>query len=498
VNTMSDAVPNLPTPNEPAPTPPAANPRTGGTGAKTAATHGIKAALSVNGTVKDRTKAGAKTATTVAAGAALDKVKTPNATTHALKTALAADGTVKDRTKAGVKTAATIGVSKAAGAATTAATGGNVAAGRAVDVAVNVVMNDPKKAMKVVVVSVSVLMVALISVPLIMAATTMALVGAVTAAKTQYDNATPATRCDTTILPDTTNTAGTYDDTQHTIVATIVDETVAANLPTYAAVILTSIAITNSGLTNLDGTNNQYGIFAQTPDSGWGTGTDLTNITLAIQGLLGVGTHTTNTGLTGVSSWETTPLSTVAQQLLPTTDGYGGWEMDANVLVSQVTGTWEMFQCFTTGAPGDSNVWGSPLPVGSWTFTSPFNPARVHPIYGYPRPHNGVDLAAPTGTPIFAVASGTVEVKPCTECGVGGGGGNQVWVTLDSSGYQMRYLHMSAFAVSTGTHVTQGQLLGFVGATGDATGPHLHFEIIVGGVAVNPEPLLQAKGVQVR
>ncbi|GHG18140.1 M23 family metallopeptidase [Deinococcus indicus] len=96
--------------------------------------------------------------------------------------------------------------------------------------------------------------------------------------------------------------------------------------------------------------------------------------------------------------------------------------------------------------------------------------------------HGGIDLAAPYGTPIYASAAGTV-----TQSGYGAFGLN-VWTTGGDS--TLIYGHMSRAAVSVGQRVEQGQLLGYVGCTGVCTGPHLHFEVRIGGETVNPLGLL--------
>jgi murein DD-endopeptidase MepM/ murein hydrolase activator NlpD len=114
--------------------------------------------------------------------------------------------------------------------------------------------------------------------------------------------------------------------------------------------------------------------------------------------------------------------------------------------------------------------------------TSRFSRARRHPILNYTRAHNGVDYAAPAGAPVAAVASGVV-----TSAGWSGSGGRMVRIR-HASGYESEYLHLSAIArgISTGDRVAQGELIGRVGATGLATGPHLHYGLRKGGAYVNP------------
>ena len=105
--------------------------------------------------------------------------------------------------------------------------------------------------------------------------------------------------------------------------------------------------------------------------------------------------------------------------------------------------------------------------------------------------HQGTDIFAPTGTPLIASENGTVA-----RIGTGTLGGNKLWV-VGESGTEYYYAHLSAFAagLSDGMRVTAGQLVGYVGDTGNARGtsPHLHFEIHPGGGdAVNPYPVLKA------
>jgi murein DD-endopeptidase MepM/ murein hydrolase activator NlpD len=112
--------------------------------------------------------------------------------------------------------------------------------------------------------------------------------------------------------------------------------------------------------------------------------------------------------------------------------------------------------------------------------TSSFSRGRRHPILNYTRAHNGVDYAANTGAPVAAVAPGTV-----TRAGWTGGGGRTVRIR-HSNGYESEYLHLSAISVRAGQRIGQGELVGKVGATGLATGPHLHYGLKKNGSYVNP------------
>ncbi len=114
--------------------------------------------------------------------------------------------------------------------------------------------------------------------------------------------------------------------------------------------------------------------------------------------------------------------------------------------------------------------------------SSVFTRNRLHPVYGINRPHNGVDYAAPTGTPIMATADGVVTRREWV-----GGYGNLVDIR-HANGFLTRYAHLNSFdsSVRVGGRVRQGQIIGTVGMTGTATGPHLHYEMHRNGQAVDP------------
>lgn len=113
--------------------------------------------------------------------------------------------------------------------------------------------------------------------------------------------------------------------------------------------------------------------------------------------------------------------------------------------------------------------------------TSKFSRARFHPILKITRPHLGVDYAAPIGAPVIAVAAGVV-----LSAGWSGEGGRMVHLR-HQSGYETYYMHLSAISVRAGQHVSQGQLIGRVGMTGMATGPHLDYRIKKDGAFRNPQ-----------
>jgi murein DD-endopeptidase MepM/ murein hydrolase activator NlpD len=110
---------------------------------------------------------------------------------------------------------------------------------------------------------------------------------------------------------------------------------------------------------------------------------------------------------------------------------------------------------------------------------------RLHPIFQTLQKHNGVDYAAPSGTPTYTVGDGVVEFA-----GVQGGYGNMV-IVRHGNGHSTVYAHLSRIQVRQGQSVTQGQVIGAVGSTGWSTGPHLHFEFRINGVYTDPQRVIQ-------
>lgn len=121
-------------------------------------------------------------------------------------------------------------------------------------------------------------------------------------------------------------------------------------------------------------------------------------------------------------------------------------------------------------------------PLEFQRISSGFSTARLHPILNTIRAHQGTDYAAPIGTPVYAAGSGRLSFR-----GVKGGYGNVIEID-HGEGIQTLYGHLSRFAaVKTGAHVAQGETIGYVGMTGLATGPHLHFEFHINGRFVDPQ-----------
>jgi len=139
--------------------------------------------------------------------------------------------------------------------------------------------------------------------------------------------------------------------------------------------------------------------------------------------------------------------------------------------------------------PGGSPTFVGPAiyPVAGYEVGSPYGP-RTDPIDGTPKIHKGVDIGAPTGTPISAAASGTV-----TWAGPQGTYGNLVIIRHDDQ-TETRYAHQSKVLVQQGDVVSVGQTIGEVGSTGRSTGPHVHFEARVDGEAVDPIEWIRQQG----
>ena len=131
----------------------------------------------------------------------------------------------------------------------------------------------------------------------------------------------------------------------------------------------------------------------------------------------------------------------------------------------------------STQAPSSSG-WIKPLK--SYTFTSAFG-MRLHPVKKVWLMHEGVDLSAPQGTPIYAAKAGKVTRTAYQEGGAG------YYVSINhGDGFASIYMHMTNYIVSPGQYVSAGQVIGYVGSTGISTGPHLHFGISYNGTYVNP------------
>ncbi len=175
----------------------------------------------------------------------------------------------------------------------------------------------------------------------------------------------------------------------------------------------------------------------------------------------------------------TIPVNNVSQGGLDNefTELFASWEGIENGGTMTATGEVTSTQ-FAVSVP-------SRMPVDGVTLTSGFG-MRNHPILRQRRRHNGVDLAAPRGTPVYATADGIVEKAQYF-----GSYGNYVQIGHGAE-METRYAHLSSYTVSSGEQVRIGDLIGYVGSTGRSTGPHLHYEVRVSNEAVNPIPYMVA------
>ena len=113
---------------------------------------------------------------------------------------------------------------------------------------------------------------------------------------------------------------------------------------------------------------------------------------------------------------------------------------------------------------------------------------RKHPIRGYMKKHQGVDFAAPTGTPIYAAGGGIIEMKQRYK-----GYGKYIRIR-HANGFKTAYGHMSKFNKTPSGRVKQGSIIGYVGSTGNSTGPHLHYEVLKNNIRINPQKLKLPSG----
>ena len=168
----------------------------------------------------------------------------------------------------------------------------------------------------------------------------------------------------------------------------------------------------------------------------------------------------------------------------------GEYVRDGDVIAATFINRGDEYQAiaFDTGetleyfAPDGRNMRKAFLraPLDFTRVSSRFNPNRLHPVLKTRRPHNGIDYAAPTGTPVYAAGAGQV-----IRSGYSKYNGHHVFID-HPNGVTTRYLHFTKTAVKKGARVKQGQVIGYVGATGLASGPHLHYEFLVNGRHRNP------------
>ena len=161
---------------------------------------------------------------------------------------------------------------------------------------------------------------------------------------------------------------------------------------------------------------------------------------------------------------------------------------DGDAQFTELFATWENpGQPVSTARPAVSIP--SRMPLENARMTSDYGD-RTHPVLKRRMGHKGVDLAASTGTPIYATADGVVSKAEFYSSY-----GNFVSIEHGAR-IQTRYAHMSRIAVADGSFVQKGDLIGYVGSTGRSTGPHLHYEVRIDGEAVNPVPYMVESSAQ--
>nr|WP_245354807.1 M23 family metallopeptidase [Brachybacterium sacelli] len=241
--------------------------------------------------------------------------------------------------------------------------------------------------------------------------------------------------------------------------------------------------------------NDSLGLFQMRPQSGWGTVANLMDPVYQARAFFGGPdgpNHPSPRGLLDIPGWEDMDKSEAAQavEVSAHPDRYRNYEPVAETILTTLTSTTTTANAVNAGTSTGDTVTPAatvaessrvvfPLPEATWVLTSEFGP-RVHPITGEESVHTGTDFAAPDGTPILAVADGTVTVA---EFSGGYGGLVVIEHTIAGQTVATAYGHMweTGIHVQPGDTVTAGQHIGDVGSSGNSTGPHLHFEVRPGG-----------------
>ena len=187
------------------------------------------------------------------------------------------------------------------------------------------------------------------------------------------------------------------------------------------------------------------------------------------------------------------------------TDSQNNYIKSGNIIFSEIILNDESYELYRFQSEGDEFVEYFNSDGKSATkalMKTPINGARLssgfgmrkHPILGYNKKHQGVDFAAPTGTPIMAAGTGHIEF-------VGNNGGAGKYIRIKHlNGYKTSYSHLSKYAsgIKKNVKVRQGQVIGYVGNTGMSTGPHLHYEVIFNGKRINPMKMKLPSGKQLK
>ncbi|MGW2426400.1 M23 family metallopeptidase [Streptomyces sp. NPDC001709] len=283
---------------------------------------------------------------------------------------------------------------------------------------------------------------------------------------------------------DQTQPSWNEEQTKNAAVITNVART--RNLKPRAAVIAVATAMQESTLRNLhNGDRDSQGLFQQRPSQGWGTAAQVTDPI-----------HASNKfydALVKIPNWDTKDLAHVAQGVQQSgfPDAYAKWETSAGKLVAQVWGA-DVIDCEQSGGNGNaakaSGAWQAPVGI-----KATHNYQAGGSMWSSGR-HTGVDFPVATGTEVHAVGNATV-----IEAGWGGRYGNNVVLKMSDGSYT-QYAHLSRVDVKSGQAVKTGQVIGLSGATGNVTGPHLHFEARTGpayGSDIDPVKYMRERGITI-
>lgn len=251
-------------------------------------------------------------------------------------------------------------------------------------------------------------------------------------------------------------------------------------------VVIASLDLPNDGIAS---DWDSVGLFQQRPSAGWGTVKDLMTPSYSAGKFY--------ESLLKVDGWESMSPAAAAQavQISAYPDAYAKWEETASEIMANVGGA-----ACGVDLQFSAEGWTNPLPQGR--LTSPFMMGRRHPVTGQIVDHTGTDLAAPQGTPILAAQDGVViKAGGC----VSGCMDPDYWVSgymiaLDhGGGVHTSYNHMmEPTKRSVGDVVKAGDVIGYVGSTGQSTGPHLHFQVLTGPKQfVDPVPFMADVGIKI-
>ncbi|WP_166353606.1 M23 family metallopeptidase [Phytoactinopolyspora limicola] len=275
------------------------------------------------------------------------------------------------------------------------------------------------------------------------------------------------------------STSSELDAEQTGIARTVIRAGETASVPHRGLVVALAAGAVETRLRNLPyGDRDSLGVFQQRPSTGWGTPSELMNVSYASAAFFGgpdgpnsQGAASEPPGLLDIPGWEQMTVGQAAQAVQRSAypDRYADWEDDARAWVAELA--------------GDGATCAASLPIakGSYRITDRYG-YREHPITGEWKLHDGLDFAASAGTPILAIAAGKV-----TFVGFRPWAGPHLVEIDHGDGHTSEYGHMASTTVARRGTVDAGQQIGTVGNEGLSTGPHLHLTIRHDGATLDPE-----------